>query len=441
MSESVPTSSPSPDGAGDRDREKAGRPWWLLPIFGPIPDLERRHFNLLGAVALALLFEEYDMAMLTAALPQIASSLDMKETDFGFYLGWIRLGAIPAVLFIPYADRVGRRRVFLLTLVGTALATVFTGFSQTPVQFTICQMVARAFFVTGSAISFVYIAEEFPAEHRGWGVGMLGALSASGHGLAMGLFSQIDRLPYGWRTLYVIGVIPILLLPFFRRRLPETERFTKHDAARSDDTAGYSLRPMLDMLRQTPARAIGIATAGFLPAIGLVGAFQFTGYFTQTVHGWSPGQYAAMVFFGGAVGIAGNIVAGHLSDRFGRRAVGIGLLGSFPFWVALFYNGPGWSVPFGWIGFLFTSQGGRVIMRALATELFPTEQRASASGIWAILDATGAALGLFLLYIGTSTEGDFVFFTTALSITSLVGGCVLFFFPETNQRELESISH
>jgi hypothetical protein len=36
--------------------------------------------SLLGAVALALLFEEYDLAMLTAALPHIAASLHMAET-------------------------------------------------------------------------------------------------------------------------------------------------------------------------------------------------------------------------------------------------------------------------------------------------------------------------------------------------------------------------
>ena len=67
------------------------------------------------------------------------------------------------------------------------------------------------------------------------------------------------------------------------------------------------------MFRTAPGRAIGVAIAGFLPAVGLVGAFQFTGYFAQTVHGWSPGQYAAMVFFGGGLGIAGNVVAGHLA--------------------------------------------------------------------------------------------------------------------------------
>jgi putative MFS transporter len=413
----------------------------LLHILGPIPAVEKRHLDLLFAVSLALLFEEYDLAMLTAALPQIASTLNIPEADFGFYLGMIRLGALPAFALIPYADRVGRRRVFLISLVGSALATTLTAFTQTPEQFVVCQMITRTFFVTGSAIAFVFITEEYPAQHRGWGVGMLGAISSSGHGIAMGLFSQIDSLPHGWRTLYMLGAFPLLLIPFFRRRVPETQRFQRHNEAQGADISGYSIRPLFDMLRESPARAAGIACAGFLPSIGLVGAFQFTGYFTQTVHGWTPGQYASMVFFGGALGIAGNVVAGHLSDRFGRRVVGITLLGLFPFSVALFYNGPGWALPIGWIGFLFCSQGGRVILRALATELFPTEHRASAMGFWTILDAMGGATGLFLLYFADPGQGEFAFYTTALSVAVLVGGLVLIFFPETNQRELESISH
>jgi MFS family permease len=146
------------------------RPWWLPHFLGPIPAVEDHHLRVLGAVALALLFEEYDLAMLTAALPQIAAALGMLETDFGLYLGIIRLGALPAFVLIPFADLVGRRRVFLVTLVGTGLATLLTAFALEPWQFVVCQMLTRTFFVTGSAVAFVMIAEEFPAEHRGWGL-------------------------------------------------------------------------------------------------------------------------------------------------------------------------------------------------------------------------------------------------------------------------------
>ena len=82
-----------------------------------------------------------------------------------------------------------------------------------------------------------------------------------------------------------------------------------------------------------------------------------------------------------------------------------------------------------------------MILRALATELFPTSQRASASGLFAILETVGAATGLFILYFGSVDAGDFVRMTTGLAFVVLAGALVLVFFPETSQRELESISH
>jgi putative MFS transporter len=418
-------------------------PWWIPPFLGRVPDdVEPRHLTLLGAIALALFFEEYDLAMLTAALPFIAADLAIAETDFGLYLGIIRLGALPAFLVIPFADRIGRRRVFLISVMITSLATFLTGLSQTAEQFVALQMFTRTFFVAGSAVAFVMITEEYPAEHRGWGIGMLGALGVCGHGLAMLLYSVSEHLPYGWRALYFVGLVPVLFLPWFRRKVPETARFSAHAASlREAGTRPTSwARPLLELAATHPARAAGIALVGFVPAIGLISAFQFTGYFTQTVHGWSRGEYAAMVVLAGGLGIIGNVAAGRLGDRFGRRRVGIVLLGSFPFFAAGFYNGPGWSLPITWIGLVFASSGGRVILRALATELFPTSQRASASGLFAILDTTGASLGLFILYFGSAQQGDFIGMTTVLAFAVLLGSSVLLFLPETRQRELESIS-
>lgn len=418
-------------------------PWWIPHFLGKVPDdVEPQHLRLLGAIALALFFEEYDLAMLTAALPYIAADLAIAEIDFGFYLGIIRMGALPALVVIPFADRIGRRRVFLLSLVVTGLTTFLTGLSQSAEQFVALQMLTRTFFVAGSAVAFVMITEEYPAEHRGWGIGMLGALGACGHGLAMGLYSVSGQLPYGWRALYFVGILPVLFLPLLRRRIPETARFSAHAARAADaggDRSGWS-GPLRELAATHPARVAGIALVGFLPSVGLISAFQFTGYFTQTVHGWSRGEYAAMVVLAGGLGIVGNVVAGRLGDRFGRRRVGMLLLGSFPFFTAGFYNGPAWSVPVAWIGLVFASSGGRVILRALATELFPTSQRASASGLFAILDTLGASAGLFLLYFGSSEAGDFIGMTTILAFTVLVGSSVLVFFPETRRRELEAIS-
>src|SRR5262249_44316061 len=99
------------------------RPRCVLPIFGRVPDIEPRLMRLLGLVSLALLFESYDVSMLTSALKFIAQDLGIAESELGGYLSLIRLGALPAFLLVPFTDQIGRRRVFLATIVGTSLAT------------------------------------------------------------------------------------------------------------------------------------------------------------------------------------------------------------------------------------------------------------------------------------------------------------------------------
>jgi MFS family permease len=420
-------------------------PWWIPPFLGRVPaGLEASHLRLLGLVALALFIEEYDLAMLTAALKHIAAELGMREGDFGLYLGLIRLGSVPAFLVIPFADRIGRRLVFLVALGVTAFATFLTAFAQTPMQFVLLQMATRTFFVSGAAIAFVMIAEEFPAAQRGWGIGMLGALGACGHGLGALLFALVDHLPYGWRALYAVGIVPLVFLPVFWTRLPETKRFEAYRASLDLSVVRSRLFAFIEPLRGLalthPSRALGVALVAFLPAIGLFSAFQFTGYYTQNVHGWSPAQYSTMVIVGGGIGIIGNVVAGRLGDRLGRRYVGFVLLGLFPLFVTVFYRGPSWILPVVWVAFVFCSQGGRVMLRALSTELFPTSHRSAASGLYTILETAGAALGLFLLWFGSEQPGDLARIVPYLSGVVLLGAIILLLFPETRQRELEDIS-
>jgi predicted MFS family arabinose efflux permease len=82
-----------------------------------------------------------------------------------------------------------------------------------------------------------------------------------------------------------------------------------------------------------------------------------------------------MVILGGGVGIVGNIVAGRLGDRIGRRRVGALFLALIPLWAALYYNGPSRALPVGFAGFVFCATAAGVIVRAFSTELFPTSHR------------------------------------------------------------------
>ena len=190
MTRTPPLGAEPPEGPSSRDPARepvvTRNPWWLPRLLGRPPAVATEHVHLLGVISLALLFENYDQAMLTAALKQIAETFGLIESDLSQLLGLVHGGAILAFLIIPFADRIGRRRLFLISLIGLSVATVLAGFAQSVGQFIFLQMVSRAFMITCTATAFVIITEEFPASDRGWGIGIAGALGSVGHGLGVG---------------------------------------------------------------------------------------------------------------------------------------------------------------------------------------------------------------------------------------------------------------
>ncbi len=435
----LPSAAPEPPA-------RRRNPWWIPPFLGRVPDITDAQLRLLGLVSLALFFESYDISMLTAALKHIAAGLSIDEHQMGGYMGIIRLGALPAFLLIPLADRIGRRRLFLASILGLSVFTFLTAFTQTPWQFVAVQMVSRIFMVMALSCAVVIVTEEFPAEHRGWGIGMMGALAACGVGFGALLFSFVNVLPFGWRALYAVGLLPLLLMPLFRRGVKETARFERgREKARAEGAPAISafrawLAPLQGLVREHPGRALGIGLVALLVSMGSAPVFQFTGYFVQTVHGWAPWQFSVMVIFGGGIGIFGNVVAGRLGDRHGRRRVGFTMMALFPFFVLGFYLGPGWLVPVSWVFFVFCQTAQQTITRAVSTELFPTAYRGTASGWNALVETLGAALGLALVGLGTAVPGQIAVVTSMIAFALVAGGLVLLLLPETGSRELEAIS-
>jgi putative MFS transporter len=405
-----------------------------------VPPLEDRHLAILGIVSLGLFFENYDLSLLTSALKHIAEDLGIAQERLGFYLGAVRLGGLAAFLLLPLADRLGRRRVFLVSVLGMSVFTLATALAQTPTQFVVFQIVTRAFLATLAAVGVVMLAEELPAPHRGWGVGILGALSASGHGAGALLFAAIDVLPGGWRALYAIGAIPLLLLPMFRRRIAETARFRRHQEQQVDGPAAAPLRSLLALARANPGRAGLLGAAGMIQALGAISLFQFASLFVQEVHGWEPWRYAAMLMTSGAVGIIGNVVAGRLGDRIGRRRVGLLAFTIFPLAGITFYNGPGWVLPLAFVAVVFASSAGDVIIRVFGTELFPTSQRGAAAAWLTLLQTVGWILGLWVVGTGTFFGLELPAMVSLVAAALFLPGVLLTRLPETKQRELEETS-
>lgn len=438
-------SDPGPEPAADAGPERVPNPWWILPILGRVPPgVERSHVRLLGFVALALFFENFDMSLLGAVLKYLAADFALETAELGTFTGAIRLGTLPAFFIIPFADRIGRKRMFMISVVGMSIGTFLTAFSPSEIWFVLFQVISRSFMLTASAVAFVFITEEFPAEHRGWGIGMLGAVAALGFGVSALLFAAIEVLPYGWRALYAFGLAPVFFLGKIASGLPETKRFEADAAERS--VAGNSagprlgpLEPIIALATQQPRHTFGVLCLGVLGTMGTATAFQFTGEFVLNERGWEPWQYSAMFIVCGAVGVVGSPWAGRMGDRFGRRVIAAVMLGFFPVWVFAFYMGPAWVVPFSWVGFVFASMSSSVVIRALTNETFPTSRRGTAGGFLSLMETLGASLGLFAFAYFMGLVDDQGLVIGLLSLMTVLSVASLALFPETRRRELEEI--
>jgi len=419
-------------------------PWWILPFLGRIPiGVEQRHVTLLGFVALAMFFENFDMSLLSSVLKYLGEDFGLDKAELGNFTGWIRFGTLPAFFVIPFADRIGRKRMFMFSVLAMSAGTFLTALSPNEWWFVGFQVLSRTFMLTASAVAFVFITEEFPAEHRGWGIGMLGAVAALGFGVGALFFAAIDVIPYGWRALYVIGIVPVFFLPKIASGLPETRRFeAAHEealaASKGADRFG-PLAPIFALATRQPRHAIGVLCLGVLATMGTATAFQFTGEFVLQERGWEPWQYSVMFIVCGAVGVVGSPWAGRMGDRFGRRVVAAMMLGFFPMWVFAFYLGPGWLTPFSWIGMVFASMSSSVVIRALTNETFPTSHRGTAGGFLSLMETAGASLGLFSFAYWMGVVGDQGLVIGLLSIMTLLSVASLRLFPETRQLELEEI--
>jgi MFS family permease len=356
----------------------------------------------------------------------------------------IRVGSILAFAVAVMADRFGRRRLLLATIVGFTLCTFATAFVQNAWQFMLVQLVARVFMTTETILAVVVLAEELQAKDRGWGIGMLGALGSLGHGLAAGVFGFVEVLPFGWRALYLIGVFPLLFLAYFRRSLPETRRFLEQSQASSllvSAGAFGGLAPVWKLARSYPGRVAVLSLALFPFEFVISTAFVFMPKTLQEVHGYSPGQVTAIFLIGGLIGILGNVVAGQTGDRFGRRKVMCVAMVVNALSLAGFYNATGLAIPPLWVAAVFSIMAIGVLFKALGSELFPTSHRATASGMRNVVATLGGICGLALegtLYEITGSHAAAI--TWMVPVLGLPPLVIALFVPETARRELEDVS-
>jgi MFS transporter, putative metabolite:H+ symporter len=396
--------------------------------------------KLLFFLSVASFFEGYDFIIVTQILPHLRAEWQLDRFAASMMLSAINVGTIAAFFVVRYADRIGRRRMLLITIMGYTVATIATGFATDPVSFTIAQFIARVFLTAEWATCMVYAAEEFPKERRATMIGIISACASLGAIVCAGAIPLLLETPWGWRTAYFLAAIPLVLIAYARRNLKESRRFAGQLPG-SVPTGGG--KHNLTHIWTTPYRR-RLVQMSIIWACAYVCsnvAIQFWADFAFNERNLTTGQIGTSI----AIAALGSTVllffVGRMLDKIGRRLgtvlifsiCGVGIFLSYTFFspvlltIALFLAilGLGAYLP---------------LLNTYTTELFPTHIRSDAfawsNNLLGRITYVIAPLGVG--FFAASGWADPVRFTVIFLVTAML--LILWWLPETKNRELEETS-
>ncbi len=197
-------------------------PWskfhWLVVIgLGTVWILHGLQVTIVGAIS--------------PRLSEAGAGLELTATQVGMSGSAYIAGACLGALYFGWlADRIGRKRLFMITLAVFLLGSVLTAFSMNAVWFMLCRA------VTGAGIGGEYAAinsaidELIPARVRGQvdltinGSFWIGCILGSGLSLLL-LDESLFAADIGWRVAFALGALLGLVILFVRRNVPESPRW------------------------------------------------------------------------------------------------------------------------------------------------------------------------------------------------------------------------
>jgi MFS family permease len=235
------TPSPTPPDSAASKRQKASPPGAVdgslietdLPARLDRLPWRRFHTLLVFSLGITWLLDGLEVTLAGAVAGALKSpgSLHFDNADIGFASSAYLAGAVLGALGFGWlTDRLGRRKLFFITLLLYVAATLATACSWNLTSFIVFR------FLTGAGIGGEYTAvnstiqELTPARVRGWTDLVINGSFWLGAGLgAAGSIVLLDpawlAVDIGWRVCFGIGGLLGLIIVFFRRHLPESPRW------------------------------------------------------------------------------------------------------------------------------------------------------------------------------------------------------------------------
>jgi putative sialic acid transporter len=410
--------------------------------------ITREQWNALIAAKLGWMLDAMDFVLFLMAIRTLMDAFSFNTAQVGLLASVALItSAIGGLLFGMVADYFGRTRALMATILIYSFATLGTATAQSFTQL----MIWRALVGIGMGGEWssgaVLVSETWPAEHRGKAIGIMQSGWAIGYILAAVAAALI--LPvFGWRWLFVVGVLPALFVFWVRRHVQEPAVWsTKREKVDPAEDGSHPDR--VNTFKEIFSDALIGRTlkASLLTSMVMFG---YWGFYT-----WLPGFLASSAEAGGAgmsivksvywiiptqIGaFCGYLSFGFISDRLGRRPTFIGFLLAAAVLVPLYGHLARSPLALMVTGPLlgFFSHGYFSVFGSMLSELFDTRVRATAQGFTYNVGRVLGGLGPYTIGALAITSG----LGPALALTSaffVAGAFLILTLPETRGRQLES---
>lgn len=408
-------------------------------------DITRDQWRALAAAKLGWMLDAMDFLLYVMAIGHLRAYFGFDDGTAGL-LGTVTLitSAVGGIVFGIVADRAGRTRALMATILIFSVCSLGAATSQTLWQL-MAWRILLGFGMGGEwASGAVLVSETWPAEHRvraisimqsGWALGYIAAA------LLGALFLDVlDLGPDAWRWLFAIGVLPALLTLWIRRSVKEPEAWQKRNAQSAKRRNAFAVLFGAEFRTRTILATLLSACVQFANW-GLF--FWLPGFLARPVEqggaGMSIVRSAAWIIPVQIGAYIGYNSFGFIADKLGRRRTFIAYLVTAAVLVPLYGQlgrSPGILMALGpLLGFV--GYGYFSLFGSFLAELFPTDVRATGQGLTYNLGRGMGALAPYTIgYVATLPN---VGIGSALALTSaffLAGAVLIMFFADTSRKAL-----
>ncbi|HEY1542154.1 MAG TPA: MFS transporter [Xanthobacteraceae bacterium] len=426
----------------------------------------RWHRNLFILCFVGVMFDAADFALFGMALPPVAREFGLNPAQAGLLATVGLVGAFLGALFWgTISDYIGRRTSFASTVGIFAVFTGLVGASWSVLSLAVFRFISN-FGLGGEVPVAVALTSEFaPGRIRGR---MSGGMAVGfPTGLAVAALVAYFIMPiWGWRAVFVVGVVPALLLFFVRLVMPESVRYliSRGRIAEAEATVAAIEREALAG-QPVPAAAVdaafGVEERGvtvfelltperrhrtiLLWSVSFCFLWASNGiiFMLPTIlrqRGLPLSQILVLLFVQAVFAIPGYAACSFLIDRFGRRPVLFLYYFVGAFFHLWFAMASGNAIYFAIAAVGWVNPGVYGSNAVYVSELYPTHLRATAVGWFFGIGRIGSFLAPtvvgYMLFWGA---GAYVLHTFALAF--LLAAIALWFVGiETKGKVLEQIA-